>query len=375
MSNNIDLAQPLANDSKGRNRQIDVMLAIGIISVVFGHINSSAPLFHYLFFPPYAYHIPLFFFISGYLFKPQSKMPDKGKSILKKIRTQLIPYHALAIIFAVLTVLLKKISINLGTGFSWQTILFDGFLNNNTYKLFGACWFLFTLFFINVLAIMLYQKKKWIDVTIAILTLPLMVYMIKYFSLPESMVLAKYIPFIGKMSIGFLFFSGGYVFKIFENKIKKYLLRPITVVIIFFAVLLIFQITGNKIYDIAALNFGQEENRELLNILTTFGIIFILYIIGYHVANIVNGNSVFWIISENTFSIMAWHFTFFLLTNFILFQLGIVEYDNLSNVRYINSPEKFMLLYQTVGIFGSVLLSVGYKKMRRWIWNNIFKLI
>jgi len=68
---------------------IDIVKGIGIILVVLGHIKGgfSQDLI-------FLVHMPLFFFISGYLFKPQ----DKKKFFFKKTVSLLLPYFTFLII-------------------------------------------------------------------------------------------------------------------------------------------------------------------------------------------------------------------------------------------------------------------------------------
>lgn len=68
-----------------RDKQIDILKAIGIIFVVAGH--SSSPLFNWI----YSFHMPLFFFVSGFLrYSSQSK--PWGKFLIGKIKASLLPY-------------------------------------------------------------------------------------------------------------------------------------------------------------------------------------------------------------------------------------------------------------------------------------------
>lgn len=74
---------------------IDSLKGMAIILVVIGHLNSiSSELNQYI----YSFHMPLFFFISGYLFNFE-KYTDIGKEyILKKIYSLIIPYFFFSII-------------------------------------------------------------------------------------------------------------------------------------------------------------------------------------------------------------------------------------------------------------------------------------
>lgn len=68
-----------------RNKRIDVLKAIGIILVVAGH--SGSPIRNYI----YTFHMPLFFFISGFLRYGQGE--KKAKDFLKsKTKSIIIPY-------------------------------------------------------------------------------------------------------------------------------------------------------------------------------------------------------------------------------------------------------------------------------------------
>src|SRR5579859_1896157 len=72
---------------------IDICRGIGIILVLYGHLFVSDKN-NYLIF---AFHMPLFFFISGLVFKP-SALPLKQITV-KYFRQLLVPYY----IFAILT--------------------------------------------------------------------------------------------------------------------------------------------------------------------------------------------------------------------------------------------------------------------------------
>ncbi|PJA90041.1 MAG: hypothetical protein CO136_03310, partial [Candidatus Levybacteria bacterium CG_4_9_14_3_um_filter_36_7] len=101
-----------------RNKQWDLMRAIGIIFVVWGH-NYQPP---FLFFPAFYFHLSLFFFISGYFFKPQTTIKNKVKYFIKKTRNQLLPYYVLNLFFGLLTMVLRPMNINLGIDLNFQSM-------------------------------------------------------------------------------------------------------------------------------------------------------------------------------------------------------------------------------------------------------------
>src|ERR1700733_1571933 len=80
---------------------IDICRGIAIILVMYGHLFASDKSRYFI----YAFHMPLFFFISGLVFKPTT-----GKPLLivtkKYIKQLLIPYY----LFALLTYVFALIS-------------------------------------------------------------------------------------------------------------------------------------------------------------------------------------------------------------------------------------------------------------------------
>lgn len=77
-----------------RLEYLDIAKGIGIILVVLGHVFMQNPLVIWI----YSFHIPLFFFLSGYLFY-FNKEKRLSRFLYKKTRTILIPYFVYAIVF------------------------------------------------------------------------------------------------------------------------------------------------------------------------------------------------------------------------------------------------------------------------------------
>lgn len=70
--------------AKARLAFVDAMRGLGITAVVLGHITRNGPVYMFL----YAFHMPLFFIISGFLFKKRS-----GKRLLRsRISTLVFSY-------------------------------------------------------------------------------------------------------------------------------------------------------------------------------------------------------------------------------------------------------------------------------------------
>ena len=151
-----------------RNVAIDIMKAIGIMSVMIGHLRTPQILSTIV----YSYHMPLFFLVGGYFFRPK---PDIVGTAAKDFKRLVIPYIftslMLALAYAVKTLLgleenyhntfffLKGIF--WGCGSAKQTAMIKGDL---TYI--GAIWFLLALFwcrqFYNVLICYTRRPKLYV---------------------------------------------------------------------------------------------------------------------------------------------------------------------------------------------------------------------
>jgi len=99
---------------------IDIVRGIAIILVIYGHLFNSDQQRYLI----YAFHMPLFFFISGLVFKPITTKPLLHIA-LKYFKQLLIPYY----IFAILTYLFALVS---------QTADFS--LSDAAYQLFGILY-------------------------------------------------------------------------------------------------------------------------------------------------------------------------------------------------------------------------------------------
>ena len=80
-------------ETKKRLGYIDAVKGFGIILVVYAHIISG--LSSYVI---YLFHMPLFFIVSGILFKEPN---DKNKFIVGKVKSLIVPYFSYSILLFV----------------------------------------------------------------------------------------------------------------------------------------------------------------------------------------------------------------------------------------------------------------------------------
>lgn len=84
--------------SNKRIQWIDIAKGIGIILVLIGHISLNKKINNFI----YSFHMPLFFILSGYLYK------NKENYVKKKTKTILVPYFIVSIISFVYWFLIER---------------------------------------------------------------------------------------------------------------------------------------------------------------------------------------------------------------------------------------------------------------------------
>lgn len=146
--------------NKGRIIWIDIMRGILMISIVMGHIYTTGLLRKYL----YSFHVPAFFFLSGYCFHYSRNFK---LFLSKKIKTVVIPYFS----FSLFSILLFAVGSKIVNSLS--KILECNPLKNIIIMLYGnskpevmrynlPLWFLPCLFITSVIAFLVetvIQKK------------------------------------------------------------------------------------------------------------------------------------------------------------------------------------------------------------------------
>lgn len=139
------------------------MKGIGIFLVVFGHIYSEPDATQWI----YSFHMPLFFFISGYLFK-RNDLSVK-KSILKISRSILFSYLIFYILTYIYWLIIER-HFRVSDVEWWRPIigLFYG-TNTNSYMAHNiVLWFLPALYSVEVIFIIIYKFLKAQSLYVAI---------------------------------------------------------------------------------------------------------------------------------------------------------------------------------------------------------------
>ncbi|MCQ1535101.1 acyltransferase family protein [Methanosarcina sp. KYL-1] len=203
-----------------RYKWIDALKGFGIILVILGHLPTFPELHTYI----YSFHIPLFFFISGYLFSKE-KYTTAKKYVTSRIRGLIWPYFSFTLLSYIIFVM---------TSYSLSEhkflLPYEGDIMKTFYSMLYASansthfelviinqtlWFLPCLFITSMIFYLLFRffghsPKAFISATIV--TSLIGYYLIKY--LPRSL------PWSADTALSAVtFYSGGYLFRnYFEEK-------------------------------------------------------------------------------------------------------------------------------------------------------------
>lgn len=142
-----------------RETWVDYAKGIGIILVVFGHVNRglyssgiylSESVYHLMDSVIYSFHMPLFFFLSGLFFSSSLNKKGKSKFLISKIDTIVYPYVVWSILQGSVGLVLSKYT---NTPFEINDIIFILTQPRSQF------WFLYALFMVFIVATVLYKKE------------------------------------------------------------------------------------------------------------------------------------------------------------------------------------------------------------------------
>lgn len=145
------LKNKVFGQSRGdRLEYIDIMKGIGIILMVLGHMHYNAIVEKLI----YGFHMPLFFWLSGYLYHTPKNYCGYVK---RKARTLLVPYFTMGIFYIMIVWLMD------GYGALWSGIRGVFITTTNNLPIESALWFLLALFWVCCLYCIIDNaiKVKW----------------------------------------------------------------------------------------------------------------------------------------------------------------------------------------------------------------------
>ncbi len=325
---------------------IDLVKAIGIILVIVGHgIQEYNLNMEFLKVVIYSMHMPLFFIISGYLFKDNGEKNLKD-TIKKKLKKMMIPYVCFALIITFFH-LIKCVVLKSDYVFFEKLLSKEGVLNSilcTTKSSYSNLWFLPSLFISEVLFLVickiLKNERQRAIICIILSTVIICIRRKLYIVLPFCMESAIY-------ALVYLYI--GHYLKIsnYFNKEKKY--TGIFALIFIVINIIYYYVLKGKSVNFYNLDIKYPIIFFITSILGTICII--------NLCKKMNNNSLLLYIGRNTLYIYGLHFIF---QNAIAIIISRVSLNKFATIMITTIMNVIMCLI-TIKIFDYIKKKVGNK--------------
>lgn len=196
---------------------------IGILLIMIGHLGITAiPKAKYIQVWIYSFHIPMFFFLSGYLFSIGSSLKE---FVLKKLRTVVLPYFTLGLAILLYNIYSAVKANTYSAAWFWETI--RRFVVQDR---FWTIWFLASILVLNIMMYPLvrFLKRTWMiaATAIAVAVIGLLYYHFGGSKLPWDIDVAF---------CAMPFFGGGFLIRRHKDRIGFFVRGKARSLIMFFA--------------------------------------------------------------------------------------------------------------------------------------------
>lgn len=332
---------------------IDIARGIGIILVIYGHTLGSSG-HRYLI---YSFHMPLFFFLSGLVFRNREGETYK-QSLIKDIKRILIPYFIFALLSMVVWfIILPSEQQTIYTIYKQILgILYGNAGNGHVDLSFNAVlWFLPCLFLTKQIFWFISKLPKNL-IMIALLIFSIIGYISSfYFSNIRF-------PFgLESALTGIVFFGIGYLWNFIPEKINSifnkyniFLIAAFVFITIYFADMN-FQIYGLQI----DLRLNRLNNYFYFYIASVSGILATIFISKY-----IDKNRILEYLGRNTMPLFIWHYFVFIYLSRFFFALNPAQW--MINIR----NEYYSIIYTTLSIIIILAATEVYKRIKSQIQKS-----
>lgn len=166
---------------KERNYTLDITKAICILSIILGHTSFLNDTYYKIL---YAFHVPLFFIISGYFLSIKKSTIE---IIKEKFKTLIIPYFITSIIILIGRILIKKESFIYFCSIFYGSGKIEVTIGDLIFKSIGPVWFLPALFFAIIIVKLISKFDLEIQILLTLIFSVLANISAYYFWLPFSL--------------------------------------------------------------------------------------------------------------------------------------------------------------------------------------------
>ena len=338
---------------------VDYLKAVGIIAVVSGHYDGS----FINFLRPYIFHMPLFFFVGGLLFKTGKKGGVFAKNLLVKyVFYIVVSYAVLWLSVCLLSNFAPRLVYPQG-GLIAQTSLFIK-SNFHSLPMFMVAWFLIAYMFVTLIGYFLIpgveNLKGTVNPELALCFIAIACGLLgmRFFAEEYAVSKQQIHNFLAQINVGLMFFLIGYAVR---NHIYRFL--NAYCFLLCFTVLLAMR--KAKILDSLGMswslygpNFFSVTLGALLCILFFFCVCH--WLAGHAPIKLLRATGM------HSKAIMSYHLLVFALLNILLAKMGFLSFDEIVTYSTREVPyTKYVFI--AAGVLGPLFGSVLYEKIRSGI--------
>lgn len=299
-----------------RDEHIDVAKGLGILFVIGGHCGFGISDFR-----AYSFHMPLFYFISGFFLNKYMTEAhfDRAAFLYKKARALLLPYFLYNVFFGIVTYLQQFIGITYQEGdffdiLSFHNLFIEPFLDGHQFQISCPLWFVPSLFSVFVIFALLRNvtafaaKNIFSELCHALFLVGVYYACVNMGALNENI----YLKCLGRTLVGYCFCMFGMLSFKYRTTLNSTLLLIVCAAVYAYCSIR----HGTFGYLLLHNTFGSGIGKDISLIISLSGIGIILSL-----SNIIVQKRAFVVpqdlafLGRNSFHIMAIHLSAFLVLN------------------------------------------------------------
>ena len=137
-----------------KNYTFVFLYAIGSILIVAGHCRNGGINLFFDIFPPYAFHLGLFMFCSGYFYKSKNE-DDFKEYFLRKFKRLIIPMYVWNVVYGIFVQLSRIKGFTIGFDFTLYNLIISPLIHGHQFSYNMCFWFIPELFLIEMITCLL----------------------------------------------------------------------------------------------------------------------------------------------------------------------------------------------------------------------------
>lgn len=333
------------------NKTVSIARGLAIIGMVIGHVVDHSYLTVFI----YKWHMPLFFFFSGFFFDI-NRYSFKG-FVWKRIKSLYIPFLFWTLLMICFHNVLVSNGICAGTFYDYdklKVLVYRAVFEMRQYEPFlGTFWFFPQLLAVNILGYVYFSLQK----NISVLSYVIMLLLLLLGTLMKKYNICIFYQLNDITCMGLFFFICGKVLRSLE------LLRGVKQCIISIIIILL---SGWSFKEMIALSYG---NVIIYAVVAIFGIV-LIYNISVSIDETKALAEVLDYVGKNSLSIMILHFACFKFVSFVIIKCNNLPVECLTSHPVIHNTSFF---WQVAYVLTGVLIPLGlnrmYLKLKK-CWEN-----